>query len=141
MKRQFLGHVRTVLAAAGVAAAAGTWTAVAELSPTRRRFARVAIAAAVVVWPSRPSASADRGRTAAPSVPRAAELSRARRVGVVTLGLTLVGAGVGGRRWLERRWLRRLEQRGHVHPHRALGLRIALLAFVVELSGRVTRTR
>lgn len=140
MKRQFLGHVRTVLAAAGVAAAAGTWTAAAELSPTRRRCARLAIATAVLAWPSPPS-SVDQDRTAVPSVPLAVEPSRARQVSVVTLGLTLVGAGVGGRRWLERRWLRRLERRGHVHPHRALGLRIALLAFVVELSGRLTRTR
>ncbi|MGW4948176.1 hypothetical protein ACWEOZ_42040 [Actinoplanes sp. NPDC004185] len=51
-----------------------------------------------------------------------------------------VGAAVAGRR-LERRWLARLVRRGHPHPHRALGLRMAGLYAVIVVPSRLIAVR
>jgi hypothetical protein len=42
------------------------------------------------------------------------------------------GLAIGGRR-LERRWLARLSEAGHAHPHRALGVRMGVLTAATTL--------
>lgn len=152
-------------------ASVGTWVAAAELSPARRRLARGALAAVTVAVAipgargSRPAAvdtagpaapgagsglpfvdvgirlSADPPSEAGTPPRRRAVLSGA--AGAVVLATAVaasVGAAVAGRQ-LERRWLARLGRQGHEHPHRALGVRMAVLYAVMVVPGRLLAVR
>jgi hypothetical protein len=152
-----------VLAETGVdVVSVGAWVAVAELPPARRRLARGALAAinAAVAIPGlrgiRPAAV----DTAVPATPGAGPglpfvdvgiklpvdpPSRRRAVlagaAVLTTAVAAsVGTAVAGRR-LERRWLARLARQGHPHPHRALGVRMAVLYAVMVVPGRLLAVR
>jgi hypothetical protein len=152
------------LADAGLdVASVGSWVAAAELSPARRRLARGALAAVTVAVavpgvragrfaaePAVPGAGSglpfvDVGirlpdaepSEADPSLRRRAVLAGAVGVGVLAAS---VGAAVAGRQ-LERRWLARLTRRGHQHPHRALGLRMAGLYAVLVVPSRLVAVR
>lgn len=46
------------------------------------------------------------------------------------------GLALGGR-WLEKRWLARLSEAGHAHPHRALGVRMGVLTAATTLASDV----
>ncbi|MCY1141992.1 hypothetical protein OWR29_28700 [Actinoplanes sp. Pm04-4] len=57
-----------------------------------------------------------------------------RRLAAVGAMLAFTMAVNFGRRRLQKRWLAHLIQDGHAHPHRALAVRIAPVAFAVELA-------
>ncbi|MEV6494695.1 hypothetical protein AB0M20_39650, partial [Actinoplanes sp. NPDC051633] len=60
----------------------------------------------------------------------------------MTAGATLLGIGsMIGRRHLEKRWLAALQESGHPHPYRALGVRMGLVATALALPGALRERR
>ena len=162
-------YVRALADAGFDVAAVGAWVAAAELPPARRRLARGALAAVTVAvgapavragrsavaetsGPAEPGAGSglpfvDVGITLPEDEPSDVEARRrivvAGAVGVAVLSTVVagsVGAAVVGRR-LERRWLARLVRRGHPHPHRGLGVRMAGLYAVMVVPSRLLAVR
>ena len=145
-------YSRAVTVAAMQAVFNSAWIAARELSPAKRRLARVgviAIGAAgyAAATPDTRQAIRDvreeveslRDKESSPDnaeePPATPEfpLDKRRAVAIVgALGLTI--AVTLGRRRLEKRWLARLARDGHAHPTRALALRMAPVAFAAELA-------
>lgn len=158
-------YPRAVAKAALQAAFSGVWIAAAELSPAKRRLARlgtVAAAAAItyaaspkepgpadeIVLADRPFAVTDPPPAAGEDEEAAAEpaFEVDKRTAIAAAGvLGLSAAMIVGRRRLEKRWLAGLTSGGHPHPTRALAVRMAAVEFagylVLQLatSGREQR--
>ncbi|MCM4085005.1 hypothetical protein [Paractinoplanes hotanensis] len=149
-------YSRAVTVAAMQAVFNSAWIAARELSPAKRRLARVgviAIGAAGYAGATPDTRRAIRevraeveslrdkedepesSRDSAEEPPATPDSSfdKRRAVAIVgALGLTI--AVTLGRRRLEKRWLARLARDGHAHPTRALALRMAPVAFAAELA-------
>lgn len=149
-------YSRAVTVAAMQAVFNSAWIAARELSPAKRRLARVGVIAigtagyAAATPDTRrairevraeveslrdkqedPESSRDKAEEppATPEFP----VDKRRAVAIVgALGLSL--AVTLGRRRLEKRWLAGLARDGHAHPTRALALRMAPVVFAAELA-------
>ena len=140
----------TYLGAVGKAVAQGAmtaaWIASAELPKAQRRALRFGATAAVWV-PAWVAVARDRieyhytvGEGLMIRRPDGTEERRPVRTAslAATGASVLFGAGmIIGRERLQKRWLARLERQGHEHPHRALALRMGLLAMAETLGGRL----
>ena len=144
-----LTYVRAIGSALAQGALTATWIAARELPTRQRRLVRAGatVSIAAVGWFS--SASDERsidwtageGVTVKATPDDTPQPLDARRVAV---SLMLGGLSIGmlvGRRQLEKRWLARLEEKGHEHPHRALALRLGLLTVATTLPGRLQAAR
>ena len=113
------------------AGSAGLWVAADELSPARRRAARITLALAAggyAWWRTEGSRRSDDETDAGgPSL---------RTLGTAA-SATLGAASPVVRRLVGPRWLRRLEEVGASHPYRALGRRVALASFAVSAVTRL----
>lgn len=138
--------VWTTIEAAVTCGSWGAWIAAGGLSPARRRLARagaIALVAGAAELDQR-RRSTDEGQPG-PSPVKANETPTQpgwrRKLGLVMLlGTTLEVGGFIARRRLETRMIERLQRRGHVNPHAALGRRWAAVCFAIllplQLSGR-----
>jgi hypothetical protein len=158
----FRTYAGVVAGSAGDAVMAGVWLAAGELTPGRRRLARAGLMfamAALGFGLSSPEdeldgaasddESADSAETAGemadeavdePDDPTETEppgVSPLVTTAVATAGGGLAMAIMVGSSVLQKRWLERLHQSGHPHPHRALAVRVAVLSFVGTLPGRL----
>lgn len=137
-----VSYRRAVGSAALQAAVSSTWIAARELTPARRRLARVAtVAAGAVVAHLAAPPKADPvvganpfpvGEGAPPAAPDFTFDKRRAAVGAGVVALSV--AAVAGRRLLEKRWLARLTRAGHPHPTRALAVRMAAVEFAGQLA-------
>ena len=140
----------TYLGAVGTAVAqgllTGSWIAAGGLPPAKRRAVRAAATMSVAAAGWYASAKDDRdiaytvGEGLVIRTPDGTEVRRPVRRGsaIATSAGLLFGLGmIAGRRELEKRWLARLRKDGHEHPHRALALRMGLLALAGALPGRL----
>ncbi|MFD1373344.1 hypothetical protein [Actinoplanes sichuanensis] len=151
-----VSYGRAVALAALQAALSSTWIAARELSPAKRRLARLGTVAAVgaVGWVVTPKEKekedefelvvADRPFPVSEPQPIAEDEpapfdKRKAALGLAMLGLTV--AAVVGRRQLEKRWLARLTRNGHPHPTRALAVRIGAVEFAGQLALQVADAR
>ncbi|MFC3381009.1 hypothetical protein [Couchioplanes azureus] len=123
----------------------GVWVAAGELSPAKRRLARLGTVVAVA------GAGAVRERVfpdpaPAPALPEADDtgepevISKAKLIGIGAGVAVSVAAMVAGRR-LEKRWLAALTRDGHAHPYRALAVRLGLISFGATLAPNLIRVR
>jgi hypothetical protein len=150
-------YARAVSVAAMQATFNSAWIAARELSPTKRRLARLGVVAfgsalyAAVTPDTRRAMREARSDVAAlrdkvqalegaeepeADEPEAKpEFSYDKRQTVAIAGaLALTIAVTLSRRRLEKRWLASLARDGHPHPTRALALRMAPVAFVAEMA-------
>lgn len=149
-----VSYGRAVALAALQAALSSTWIAARELSPAKRRLARLGTVAAVatVGWVTSPKEEDDDEfepelvvgdrpfpvsdpQPVSESEPAIPFDKRKAAVGLAMLGLTV--AAVVGRRQLEKRWLARLTRNGHPHPTRALAVRVGAVEFAGQLALQV----
>jgi hypothetical protein len=138
-------YLGVVSSAAAEGLLTGVWVVAGELPPARRRLARAGTVVAVSAagWATSPGHSTvTRERSVTWSDDRGLVVRDADgteipgRRGMVAAGVSAalaVGMTVG-RRQVERRWLARLERRGHAHPYRALAVRMAVFTTAVTLS-------
>lgn len=144
-----LTYVRAIGSALAQGALTASWVAAGELPARQRRLARAGAVASIaaVGWFS--SASDERsidwtvgeGVTVKAAPDDTPQPMDPRRLAV---SLALGGLSIGmlvGRHRLEKRWLARLEEKGHEHPHRALALRLGLLSVATTLPGRLQAAR
>lgn len=129
----------SALAMAGAQAAlTGLWEVAAELSPARRRLARVGMVAGIAAGGaafSRLRPAPDENQDLTEDEPAEATPPR------LTPAMTAVGVGIGlavtaTSQLMRKHWLTGLA-REHAHPERALALRMAALAFAGTLSARL----
>ncbi|MEU8242238.1 hypothetical protein AB0C07_28640 [Actinoplanes missouriensis] len=155
---------RAVGLAALQAVLSSTWIAARELSPAKRRLARLGTVAAVaaVGWVAAPkdapdSDSDDQIGPAVGANPYLAAEGAAspddasqpdseppfdkRKAALVAGGIGIGVAAMAGRRQLEKRWLARLTRNGHPHPTRALAVRMAGVEFVGQLAMQLNDVR
>jgi hypothetical protein len=150
-------YPRAIAMAALQAALTSTWIAARELSPPRRRLARLGIVAAVggvsylasprsadpepeLVVGARPMLVAEGGPVVDPDAfPEFAFDKRKAALTAAVLGAS--AAAMFGRRQVEKRWLARLTRNGHPHPTRALAVRMAGLEFAGQLALQLAETR
>ncbi|MFC7533866.1 hypothetical protein [Actinoplanes sp. GCM10030250] len=137
------------------AALSSTWILARELSPAKRRLARLGTvtAVAVVGWVVAPSEASDESEGAGvelvvgarpmlvaeggPVVDPEAQPEKTfdkRKAAVTAAALGLSVAAVIGRRQLEKRWLARLTRNGHPRPTRGLAVRMAAVEFTGQLA-------
>jgi hypothetical protein len=123
---------RVVAAAAAQAVVSGAWIAARELSPAKRRLARLSTVAAVaaVGWATSDDTEAPGSETDDDTPSPEFDRRKAAALGVAALAGT---AAILGRRRLEKRWLARLTRDGHTHPTRALALRMSAVEFTLHL--------
>ncbi|WP_306204286.1 hypothetical protein [Actinoplanes sp. RD1] len=62
-----------------------------------------------------------------------------RKLVATGLAFAISGGAIVGRRFLERRWLARLERKGHPHPYRALGVRMGAISGATALVSGLTQ--
>ncbi|MEV4276920.1 hypothetical protein [Actinoplanes xinjiangensis] len=154
-----VSYGRAAAVAALQAALSSTWIAARELSPAKRRLARLGTTAAVaaigyVTSPKEPDGQSDGEPgdlvvadrpfpVSEPPVPEEAPEpafdKRKAVVGLAMIGLTV--AAVVGRRTVEKRWLARLTRNGHPHPTRALAVRIGAIEFAGQFALQVAEAR
>lgn len=148
---------RAVAKAALQAVSGGLWIAAAELSPARRRLARLTTVTAMtaVVWAASPKEEsgrddeivlADRPFAVTDPPPAGAEQEPEfvfdKRKAIAAAGaIGLSTAAFVGRRRLEKRWLARLTGDGHPHPTRALAVRMAAVEFAGYLVIQLAESR
>ena len=136
-------YLRAVGSAAAEGALTGAWIATGELPPAHRRALRLGATAVVVVsgWVASARDRTEYHYTVGEGLMvRHPDGTEERRpVRKASLAATaLFGTGmIIGRRQLEKRWLARLAEQGHTHPHRALALRIGMLAMAGALGRRL----
>lgn len=132
-------YVRSAGSSALQGLSTGLWVAAGELSPGRRRLARLGVVAVTA------AAFSAGSQVAPPPEQQDEERERPsfdkRSLIVLGAGLACAVAGTVGGRLLERRWLARLERKGHPHPHRALGLRLGAISGATALAGDVARLK
>ncbi|WP_305785091.1 hypothetical protein [Symbioplanes lichenis] len=61
-----------------------------------------------------------------------------RKLIATGVAFAISGGAIVGRRFLERRWLARLERQGHPHPYRALGVRMGAISGASALVSGLT---
>lgn len=147
-----VSYKRAIAVAAMQAALSSAWIAARELSPVRRRLARLGTVAAVaaagyVTAPKKPEPEPEELVVAAHPFPVSDPQpvagdepeftfdKRKAAVGIALLGLS--AAAIVGRRKLENRWLARLTRNGHPHPTRALAVRMAAVEFAGQFALQV----
>lgn len=133
-------YLRAVASAAGQGLLTAIWVAAGELSSSKRRAARLSVAAATAGfgWATGDKGGVRSTSEVRPTV-RAESDERDRRLGPVAISV-IAALSVGpllARRQLEKRWLVRLRRHGHNHPHRALAVRMGLLAIACCLPGQL----
>lgn len=156
---------RAVGLAALQAVLSSTWIAARELSPAKRRLARLGTVAAVaaVGWVAAPKDASDSDDRIGPAIGAspylaaegAASLTASddasppdseppfdkRKAALMAGGIGIGVAAMVGRRQLEKRWLARLTRNGHPHPTRALAVRMAGVEFVGQLAMQLNDVR
>jgi hypothetical protein len=127
---------RAVGNAAYRAAMGSAWTAARDLSPARRRLARVALIAAGVgiEYAKSPSSFREMFKQNEPKhdEPQVPHLDK-RQATALAIGVGLSLTTLVARRHLEKRWTRQLRAAGHSHPAGALALRMAPVEFGIQL--------
>ncbi|OJF11985.1 hypothetical protein BG844_23100 [Couchioplanes caeruleus subsp. caeruleus] len=125
----------------------GVWVAAGELSPAKRRLARVGTVATAAgayairerVFPAPALPGADDSDTEEEPVSPEV-ISKAKLIGIGAGVAVSVAVMVAGHR-LEKRWLAALIRDGHAHPYRALAVRMGLISFGVALAPDLIRAR
>ena len=135
-------YLGAVAASAGQGLLTAAWIATGELPTGQRRAVRWAATAAVAATGVIAARKNDTATTWTPEEDLAteAEDGTARRRPNAAASAAGIALGLGmmiGRRQMEKRWLARLQQQGHEHPYRQLGLRMGLLAIAGALPGRL----
>ncbi|MDI6103416.1 hypothetical protein QLQ12_32890 [Actinoplanes sp. NEAU-A12] len=151
-----VSYPRAVAKAALQAALGGAWIAAGELSPAKRRLARLGAvsAATAIVWAAAPKESGQSGEIVLADRPFAVtdpppagehdgpDVEFDKRKAIVAAGVVgLSVAAMIGRRRLEKRWLTRLTGSGHPHPTRALAVRMAAVEFAGHLALQLAEGR
>lgn len=151
MREPFARDVRRyeaeVMVSGAEAAATYAWVSAGVLPAHKRRLLRGAVlaalvAAAVAIDKSSGSAAGtdedDEAPTDAPAVGSPPTCGSGVPPGLLALaGVSVMVAGAIGAHWVQRRWLARLARQGHPHPHRALGVRMAILTLAGSLPARL----
>lgn len=159
MTKRYAGAVGSVLLE-GLSTAG--WVAAGGLSPGKRRLVRTGVVgagvaygilaglrldskepAAMPVLSDKPIAIKDWDRHKVETgTPGRSDDGPDRKVTAGTVAAIALSAGLMvGRRQVEKRWLAGLVRRGHAHPHRALAIRMGLLAMAGALPSRLIRAR
>jgi hypothetical protein len=160
-------YVRAASSAAMQGVLTGVWVAAGGMSPGRRRAVRatavVGLSAAATLadwWFDRQAAEreawatddeiAEREDEAKPE-PREddgledeapdPEAIGTRQLALLGAAAAVSAAAIAGRRLWEKRWLQRLENSGHPHPHRALGVRLGAMSFAGSLATSLIRRK
>jgi hypothetical protein len=137
----YLGAVSTAI---GQGLLTGAWIASGGMSRGRRRAVRLAATAAVMAAGVIAERRDDRAVTWTPEDGLTVEPGDGPRRPGAAVSAAGVVFGLGmivGRRQMEKRWLAQLQRDGHEHPHRALALRMGLLAVAATLPGKLMKAR
>jgi hypothetical protein len=142
-------YAGAISSAALQAVSTGTWVAAGALPPGKRRALRAAVMVAGTAIATTQVVRDQKRESAQPQLletpvllkditaradPEPDEPARRTIPPKATVAAMLLSASlaIGGRR-IQKHWLARLTQAGHPHPHRALGLRMGLLAAATAL--------
>jgi hypothetical protein len=132
-------YARVVAETGFESACTGAWVGVAGLPAGKRRLARAGIFAASLAVGA--AAYRSERRQQAPEPVLELELAvRELSPLQVAVTATALGGSVAltlGSRVLQKRWVDRLVRQGHARPHRALGVRVAAIAFAASLPARL----
>jgi hypothetical protein len=131
-------YPRAVLSAALQGLLTGAWVAAGELPVWNRRLVRVGSVAAISALASIGDKDEEAEEEEETAKERTAEFDK-RKLAITGASLAIGIGMIAGRRQVEKRWLAALTRAGHVHPHRALGVRMGLLSFAGTLPGRLVK--